>query len=307
VIEGDLQIVVEAPALLARHEDQGEEATRAPAAAPAPAPRPATALVSTRRWVLAPAVPDAEWQPLDTDEAPPSHVEPRSVEVMPVSARRSHRPFREHDDSPTRIQPVDELLDDVPRLTREPPPAAPASGATLPPSRLRIRRSVRRVALFALLASAFMLWLHATRAHRAQVARAHAAHVRARATASGEAHPAAPPAPAPAPVPAAAASSVPSRVAAVSSVALPAPQPPSPLPQPSSRAAAPAAAPDPWLQPTSRKAGVTKARAAADALANGALGEALTLYQELAASAPGDAAYAEVVRSLKARGHSGTP
>jgi len=174
-------------------------------------------------------------------------------------------------DAPTRIEyhPPSERA-----VTASSPPAAPpVPPATKGP---RIRRSVRRFALLAMLAVSWMLWLHAYRSRHA-----HASHTVAAGSAS---------------------SSAPSSRAALASgsAATGKRAPEEPLP-----AGAAASSPSPSLASAPsfapRPSNVTEARSAADALANGDYASAVKLYDDLASKSANNPAYAEVARSLRAR------
>jgi hypothetical protein len=165
-------------------------------------------------------------------------------------------------DGPTRMQ----LLSDVfPEAAPAPPAAAdPAKAAVATDAR---RRRLRRIALGAMLVCSFSIAMRAIRTHRLRVARAAAAQV----------HPAAPDSPG---------------QASPGGSALAAPE--APLAR---RALAP------LVDPAGARsaAGATKARRAADALANGAYAEAASLYDDLAADHPGNPAYARTAHILRAR------
>jgi hypothetical protein len=170
------------------------------------------------------------------------------------------------DHSPTRLLPLVELPGaPSPRAERTNPSARSASAL----SRERRRVVVRRVALVAMLLCAFALAMHARRlrTHSAALAegpRAAAVAERA-ARLTGDRRPAIEPA----------------------AIAVPRDAPPEGIARP---------------RPTLLAAGSgSKARAAADALSNGAYPEALALYEELAAEGQANPAYARVIEILRAR------
>jgi hypothetical protein len=171
------------------------------------------------------------------------------------------------DDGPTRLQPLVEIAAEspLPRAERTNPSARAAS--TL--SRERRRVVVRRVALLSMLLCAFALAMHARRLRALRntvIEGPRAAALLAKPGGSSADW-----------GPAAERSSL-----------------GAPYDAPSERIARP----KPNLATTSTG---SKARAAADALANGAYAEALAIYQELAAENEANPAYARVIQLLHAR------
>jgi hypothetical protein len=244
--------------------------------------------------------------PLGGTSAPPPPIRFRAHSQPAIDARiipEAEWQLEDPGNTPTRFGRVGEGLEDLEGPTRERPtvpprPAGKTSGVS------RIRPGVRRVALLAMLASAFMLWLHAFRARashpsaRASAAAASAASAapgghgpaaRPRATASEVADVSRPTEPGGAP-PAAVAPTIDPSGAGLS-------RPPEPgvVPPPLSRAA------------LSRPPTTTLARRAADALANGGYAEARSLYEELASQPGADPVYAYMVRSIDARAAESSP
>jgi hypothetical protein len=280
VREGDVEVAIETHAGLGRIDGPSDDRK----------PRTETALSRPSR-TAAPTIPEAEWLPIEPEVEAPSKSTRRPVEVVAVVATRSKARWAEADDGPTRIQPVDDLLDGTPspRAARGPIPDAPVA------ARPRIRRGVRRAALFALLASAFMLWLHAIRLRHAHAVRARAtAAAMAPSGAAGNGGPA---------------STGNSSGAAPWRTRLPssAVDTDKSDPRPATTAAggwdpsAPRARSATVRGATASAPPLTPARVAADALANGAWGDALVLYRALLVESPADEAYARIVRSLEAR------
>jgi hypothetical protein len=230
-------------------------------------------------------IPEAEWQPEDPG------------------------------DTPTRFGRVGEGLEDVGEPRRERPTVPPAKKAA---PTLRIRPGVRRIALLAMLASAFMLWLHAFRARASHPpARPPTAAASVVSAAPGGA---APGGHGPAPRPSAAApeaADVPRPTERPTDRPTDPTTPPAPvvLPPPIdpsgaglSRPPESSVAPPPLSRSAvSRFPATTVARRAADALANGAYAEARTLYEELASQPGADPVYAYMVRSIDARAAESPP
>jgi hypothetical protein len=171
------------------------------------------------------------------------------------------------DDGPTRLLPLVELpvVTAPPRAERTNPSARSAKVM----SRERRRIIVRRVALVSMLVCAFALAMHARRLHARRVAAIEE-----------------PRGPALAVKPASSASDWgPAAEQAALTTLRDAPSERIAHPKPSLAVAG----------------GGSKARAAADALANGAYAEALALYQDLAAENEANPAYARVIQLLRAR------
>jgi hypothetical protein len=179
------------------------------------------------------------------------------------------QPAPEREPAPERDSSGDgptrmQLLSDVfPEAAAPPAASDPAKTAAT----VARRRRLRRIALGAMLVCSFAIAMKAIRTHELRVARAAAAQV----------HPAAPESPG---------------QASPGGSTLPAPEAPPPR-----RALAP------LVDPAGARsaAGATKARRAADALANGAYAEAASLYDDLAADHPGSPVYARVAHILRAR------
>ena len=230
---------------------------------------------------------DAEWHPA-TPTATQIGVSIEAELMPPESVARSRPPEApqalDPGDAPTRVEyhPPSEGAAFAPARavgrSAAPPPAAGAAPAAKGP---RIRRSVRRFALLAMLAVSWMLWFHAYRNRHTHASRT----TTGASSASSRA--------------AASAASPGSSAAAGRLAAQLAPGPAgasTPIVPPFPPAAAPAASTAP-----SRAPNVTEARAAADALANGDYANAVKLYDDLASKSANNPAYAEVARSLRAR------
>jgi hypothetical protein len=255
-------------------------------------------------------VRDAEWTPGE-DEPAPTLVDPSppvsQPRVVPFPAPATRRGGRDPVwDMPTRFQPVVQPLADRPR----PPAAEEQTGGRRQPSPegapSRRRVMIRRVALLSMLLCAFVLMMRTRRARDARSVAPAASSVAAAASgaAAGSARaqrsPAArvppppdtwdDPVPARLPAPGPSASNAPSSVAAL-------------VPDNAPTTANPRKGP-----------AITKARRAADALANGSYAEALRLYDELRAEEPRTAdstvgagrqasasAYEQASRILRAR------
>jgi hypothetical protein len=191
----------------------------------------------------------------------------REAEWQPAPELEPTPALDEAGEAPTRMQ----LLSDVfpegapPHTTTAPPP--PAKPPLVDPRRQRLRR----IALAAMLACSFVIAMRAIRVHKARLARAAAAAAHVHPSASAEA------------------------------VAAKITDSPPPLPE------ATLAPRRNWTPPPSdsggarKEGGLTKARRAADALANGAFAEAASLYDDLASEHPGNPAYARTAHILRAR------
>jgi hypothetical protein len=210
---------------------------------------------------------DADWYP-----ATPTVTRigvPIEVEVLPLEEAPRPRPpvapqALDPGVAPTRIEyhPPSESA-----VAASRPVAAPSVPPPLPATKgPRIRRSVRRFALLAMLAASWMLWFHAYRSRHAHATRAPAA---------GSASPA-------------------SALSRSSGSAVGSPVAGRLAAQDSASAGTAASLPP-------RAPNLTEARAAADALANGDSASALKLYDDLASRSANNPAYAEVARSLRAR------
>jgi hypothetical protein len=191
----------------------------------------------------------------------------REAEWQPAPAREPPPIHDETGEAPTRMQLLSDVLPEGLPPTVASAPPAPAK----PPVVDARRQRLRRIALGAMLACSFVIAMRAIRLHKARVARAAAAaHIH----------------------PSASAQSVVAR-----QVSDPAPALPEATLAP--RRSWTTAASDPA---SARKEGsVTKARRAADALANGAFAESASLYDDLAADHPGNPAYARAAHILRAR------
>jgi hypothetical protein len=281
-----------------------------------PSPRSLSTTIRDAEW--APAEPATEPRPAPARfelELPP---DPAPSKAPPSSVASTFSWGDAASDMPTRIGRIGEMPNFPSRAQAAPPasvpapraaPQAPAHAASPSPSRPpapawrpppvdpvaqtapaaagkapRIRPSVRRFALIAMLVVTFMLWLHAQRLRtaRARAALA-AAHAHDNTAATGGSA---------------------SRAGAASAAA-------------SASAASRAAdfAPEPLLAPPIPDALassgahklVTPARRAADALSNGDFPGALALYDALAAEPGANPAYAQVAQSLRARAAGRAP
>ncbi len=209
-------------------------------------------------------IEEAEWQSVTPTETT-RVCAPIEVDISRAKSLRREPGVRtDTGDAPTRIHLLEEE-----QVNASPSAIAPPERPAPPPSasRPRLRPAVRRFALLAMLAASWMLWFHAYRGR----------HVRPLAAARSSG---------------AAASSSKATFVTEAPVAVPAESTIGPAGSvaPSSRTSS--------FVPTS---GVTEARAAADALANGAYADALATYEDLASRPGSNGAYAEVVRSLRSR------
>jgi hypothetical protein len=216
------------------------------------------------------SVQEAEWFELDDESAEPSD-RPRVTHVASAPSRPRAR-SGDSGDAPTRIHRLEEVLGETefaiprsPDARGVPPrrPDDPAAARKVVVPRGRLSPGARRFALLGLLACSLMLCLRARRVKEA-AARAPQATVQ-----QALERPAAAPADSSAPYTAGAARPMPGRTAA-----------------------------PPHAQPN--KGSPTKARRAADALAEGDNAEALELYEGLA-SEEANPAYARIVDSLRSR------
>jgi len=212
------------------------------------------------------SVQEAEWFELEDDNG-----EPREQQVthVPAAPRSPRARSGDSGDAPTRIHRLEEVLGETefaipPEARGVPPrrPEEPATARTVVAPRRRLSPGARRFALVGMLACSMMLCL---RARRAKEASAHAPH--ATVQQALERPPAAP------------ADSAGPRTTGE--------PPPTP-----NRAATPPHA--------SNKGSPTRARRAADALAEGDYAEALELYERLE-SEEANPAYGRIVDSLRSR------
>jgi hypothetical protein len=261
VRDGDLEIAIEGLTGLGEaHRDAPPTDVNPPLLLPVRSQCPGETL----------SVQEAEWFELDDERS-----EPRDrPQVMHVASapRRPHPRPGDSGEAPTRIHRLEELLEETEFAIPSAPdargvaptrPEDPAAPRTVVASRGRLSPGARRFALLGMLACSLMLCLHARRVKEAAV-RAPRATVQQALDRPPD---------------------VPADSASPRTAGTPRPTP--------NRAVAPPHA-------LANTASPTKARRAADALAEGDYSEALELYEGLA-SEEANPAYGRIVDSLRSR------